>query len=637
MSSRLARSAILALALVAPLLAVAPASAVQVAQGVIVSPDPADFTPNVLNGRVNAIVQVGNTVVVGGAFDQVAEPGGPTLTRNNLFAFDATTGAISPDFTTSTSRHVFALATDGTDVFVGGEFGRIGGTDHLRVAKIDLSGHVQASFQAQVTAGSAVDDLAYANGRLYLGGAFTQVDGQARSNLAAVDPATGALFADVNVPFTGLHNGGTTHVAKLDVSPDGSTLVAVGNFTSVGGQSRDQIALLNLIGGAASLSTWSTQRFVHACASRFDTYIRDVDVSPDGSYFVVATTGAFIGGVNNGVLCDTASRWELGRTGPNQQPTWVDYAGGDTTYSIAATGAAIYVGGHFRWWNNPFAGDTVGPGTVKRKGIAALDPINGLPFSWNPGRKLGEGVFSLVGTADGLWVGNDTDQIGGETHARLAFFPVAGGETVPVHVPSTLPGELYSLPIAPTPATFLRHRSFDGSTAGSPITQTTSNMDWSTARGSFLSDGRIYYGNSDGKIKYRSFDGTHLGTEKSVYLRGLTTTQFPVANVTGMFYENGRLYYTLTGDDRLYYRYFTVESGVVGAVTFVASGPGDGFSWGTARGLALAGSTVIAARADGSLTRIGWSGGLPVAGTLTTVSTDPAQSWAARGMFVRNG
>jgi len=815
MSARLARRAVAALALLAPLLAASPASAVQVAQNVIVSPDPADFTPNVLNARVNAIVQVGNTMVVGGSFDQVAEPGGPTLTRDHLFAFDATTGAISSVFTTSTSDHVLALATDGTDVFVGGEFGRIGGATHLRVAKIDVSGNVISSFDAQVT-GSAVDDLAYADGRLYLGGAFTAVDGQPRSNFAAVDATTGAVLADVNIPFTGLHNGGTSHVAKIDVSPDGSTLVAVGNFTTVAGQAREQIALLDLVGGAASLATWSTQRFVPQCASRFDTYIRDVDISPDGSYFVVATTGAFFGGANAGVLCDTASRWELGPTGPNQQPTWIDYAGGDTTYSIATTGTAVYVGGHFRWWNNAFAGDTVGPGTVKRKGIAALDPINGLPFSWNPGRKLGEGVFSLVGTADGLWVGNDTDQIGGEYHARLAFFPVAGGETVPVHVPSTLPGELYSLPrngcsgpdpsvlyrvnaagpslpsldcgpdwarddsaspsplhnagsntasysavphvaatvpattpsavfsterwdpgggsemqwdfpvaagtdvtvrlyfanrcsctshvgdrkfdvtvegtkvlssydivadvgtdtgtmksfdvtsdgtvtvlfghvkenplvnaielidrdatpVTPPPATFLRHRSFDGATAGAPSTLTTSGVDWSTARGSFLSDGRIYYGTADGAMKYRSFNGTRVGTAKPVYLRGLTPAQFPVASVTGMFYENGRLYYTISGDDRLFYRYFTVESGVIGGVTFVASGPGDGFTWGTVRGLALAGTTVIAARADGSLTTIGWSGGLPVAGSLATVNTDPGQAWAANGMFVRNG
>jgi hypothetical protein len=54
--------------------------------------------------------------------------------------------------------------------------------------------------------------------------------------------------------------------------------------------------------------------------------MRDVDVSPDGSYFVVVTTGAY----RAGSLCDAAARWETAVTGPSQQPTWVDDTGSDT-------------------------------------------------------------------------------------------------------------------------------------------------------------------------------------------------------------------------------------------------------------------------------------------------------------------
>jgi hypothetical protein len=128
------------------------------------------------------------------------------------------------------------------------------------------------------------------------------------------------------------------------------------------------------------VTDWATTRFQQQCASVFDTYMRDVDVSPDGSYFVVGTTGAY----RAGSLCDAASRWELGTSGSGQQPTWVDYTGGDTLYSVAITGTAVYVGGHQRRMNNSFAADKAGPGAVAREGIAALDPVNGLPFSWNP-------------------------------------------------------------------------------------------------------------------------------------------------------------------------------------------------------------------------------------------------------------
>jgi hypothetical protein len=419
-------------------------------------------------------------------------------------------------------------------------------------------------------------------------------------------------------------------VAKLDVSPNGATLVAVGNFTTVAGQPREQIAILDLAGGSATLSSWSTQRFMRQCGVRFDTYIRDVDISPDGSYFVVGTTGGFFGGSNVGALCDTATRWEVGRTGADQQPSWIDYSGGDTTWSIASTGSAIYVGGHFRWWNNSYAGDTVGPGTVRRRGIAALDPVNGLPFTWNPGRKLGEGVFSLVATDQGLWVGNDTDTIGGETHERLAFFPVAGGTTVPVHQPATLPGTLWSLPRA---GANLTSRSFDGSSVG-PGTDRATSVDWTHARGAFLANGKLYTGWDDGKMYVRSFDGVKLGKAMPVYLNGLSPTYFAVANVTGMFLENGRLYYTVAGDDRLLMRYFSIQSQIVGSVTNVVSGTGGGFAWGEVRGMTQVGNAIFLARTDGNLYRVSWSAGAPVPGSQTVV--DASGAWVANGLFIRN-
>ena len=53
-----------------------PAAAVNVAHSVVVSADPAGTTPNVLDGQVNAIVQVGGKMIVGGTFTQVRRGGG---------------------------------------------------------------------------------------------------------------------------------------------------------------------------------------------------------------------------------------------------------------------------------------------------------------------------------------------------------------------------------------------------------------------------------------------------------------------------------------------------------------------------------------------------------------------------------
>ncbi len=76
-----------------------PAGAVQTPDTVVVNPDPADWTPDILDGQVNAILQMGTKVVVGGTFTQVRRAGfSAILTRNFLFAFDMDTGVIDPNF-----------------------------------------------------------------------------------------------------------------------------------------------------------------------------------------------------------------------------------------------------------------------------------------------------------------------------------------------------------------------------------------------------------------------------------------------------------------------------------------------------------------------------------------------------------
>jgi len=65
-----------------------------------------------------------------------------------------------------------------------------------------------------------------------------------------------------------------------------------------------------------------------------------IDIAPDGSYFVVVTTGAF----RANRLCDSVNRFELTTIAPNQVPTWTDWTGGDTSWSVSVSGTAVYVG-----------------------------------------------------------------------------------------------------------------------------------------------------------------------------------------------------------------------------------------------------------------------------------------------------
>jgi hypothetical protein len=604
-----------------------PGGAVNVPQSVVVSADPANWTPHVLDGKVDAIVAVGDKIVAGGLFTQVATADDPAtpIARSNIFAFDATTGAIDPNFAPVMDNEVesLAVAPDGLDVFAGGRFTKVNGTAQKSLAKLRLSDGARIT-QFKGKTNARVKDMALSGGKLYIGGTFATVDGVAQVALAAVDPTTGALSPDLNLQFSGPRTG-TLNVDKFDITPDGSKLIAIGNWTLVNGLQRDQIVMVDLTTTPDSVFDWATTRFQQQCAAVFDTYMRDVDVAPDGSYFVIATTGAY----RAGSLCDTASRWELGRTGSGQQPTWVEYTGGDTLYSVAITGPTVYVGGHQRWLNNPLRSGNAGPGAVAREGIAALDPRNGLPLSWNPGRDRGFGVFALVSTPAGLWIGSDTDRIGRyEYHGKIAFMPVAGGSAVPEPRVGAVPGELYRLGLTGV----MDHRAYDGTAFGAPAP--VPGVDWTQARGAFMVSGRLYTGWSDNNLYVRDFDGTTAGPATALNLAGVNTaTNFPVNRVTGMFFEpsSGRLYYTLSGDARLLYRYFTPESGVVGAETFTASATG----WSSVSGMTLASGKLYFATSNGNLSAVGFAGGVPTGAA--TVISGPAvdgQSWLSRGLFV---
>jgi hypothetical protein len=69
-------------------------------------------------------------------------------------------------------------------------------------------------------------------------------------------------------------------------------------------------------------------------------------------------------------------------------------------------------------------------------------------------------------------------------------------------------------------------------------------VDWSAVRGAFVVSGRLYTGQSDGTMTVRPFDGTTAGPATPLAFNGLTSTQLPISRITGMFFWNGRLYYT---------------------------------------------------------------------------------------------
>lgn len=622
--------------------------------GRIVSDEPGSNAPNILDGTVYSIAKVGNTIVVGGQFTQVQNYNTSlTLTRNNLLAFDATTGKLSTTFAPDPVDTVYKVlpAADGTSVYVAGGFGSAAGMPMPgRLFKVDVAtGSVDPNFTAPTISGD-IRDLELVGNHLFVAGKFTHINGVVQQALGTVFADTGKRDPYFDAVLAGLHR--TTHpedltnVLQISVNKQNTQLMAVGNFTSVDGQARSQIAMFD-IGNLPttadatvhqSLSTWSTNLYTSACSGSFETYLTDVEYSTDGSYFIVSTTGAY-GGLSGSMAgtvgCDVVARFENNSTAASAA-TWTAYTGGDTTWTVEVTENVVYAGGHQRWQNNPGAGDRAGQGAVSREGIAALNPLNGMPYSWNPTRARGVGVQDMLATSDGLYVGSDTTLIGHTTgntyHARIAVLPLAGGATLPKMQATTLPVDVYRVASG---ASQLTRRSFTGTTAGT-ATNVPTGPGWSTSTGAFMVNGVLYKTNTDGTLSKMSFDGTSYGTASPAATADALVFQADwhtdAKTITSLFYAAGRIYYTKSGTNALYRRGFEVEDDVVGQQRF--STTTASINWSNVRGALVVGNKLYYANTSGTLFSATWdqTSHNVVAGTVVAL-TGAGTGWSSRAMF----
>lgn len=419
-------------------------------QPAVVSENPADTTPHIVldntSYSVYAYAQVGRTVYAGGRFQQVQDPARTTTyDRPNLVAFDGETGVVSALNLAPNGMVTGIEATaDGTALYISGAFSTIGGLTRRGIAKYDLvNNRVDPTFTP--TGMRTVSDIRLANGYLIAAGNFTK-------KLMAMDLTTGADIGSINLTIAGVVDPAQeTRVKKLAVSPDGTRLVATGNFATVNGQLRKRAFMVNL-GPTATLSTWHAPRFDVDCAAKSKLIsAQGVDFSPDGSYFVVVATG---GPTGTAGVCDAAARFETANVSSSAQPTWINWTGGDTLYSVAVTGPAVYVGGHQRWLDNPSGSDFAGPGAVSRPGIGAIHPVTGKALPWNPTKSRYHGTMVLFATPAGLWVGSDGDKFGREDHAGIGFAPLDLGPTPDTTRPNTVIDSGPSGNVADSSATF---------------------------------------------------------------------------------------------------------------------------------------------------------------------------------------
>ncbi|WP_091656651.1 delta-60 repeat domain-containing protein [Micromonospora auratinigra] len=615
------------------------------ATATLASANPADLTPHAKDGETRAFAQVGNLVYVGGSFTQIRQTATSAWqAQRYLFAYDRTTGAISTTFLPVLDGAVNTLvAGPGGTLIVGGSFGTVNGVVRKNLVALDpATGAIVGSWVGR-SDGGTVRDLELHDNWLYVAGAFNWVNGTAHAGLARLNATTGAIDPAFVVNATGGRNSASPYVWTIDVSPDGNTLVAGGNFMYLNGLSRNQIGLVDVGAATPAVLDWSTEKYVPPCAApqTFIHYVQSVKFGEDGSYFIVGSNG---GGGWPAAYCDALVRFETAARGTGQLATWVDFTGNDTITSVEVADGVIYLGGHFRWLNNPNASDNAGAGAVDRLGIAAVTPATGLPVNWNPRRSGGSALpagTTAWGSAvpviwrgsDGVYFGQNSDGMGDEYHGRLGMFPMAGGRTItPKNAPTATTGYLY----LKTADGEVAKVSFDGSTLGAPATVAQPN--WTGAGATWRVSDRIYWSHlvsgtpTGSRIDISLFSGSAIGApwEASGY-----NDWYNPAAMSGAFYLDGRLYYTRAGSSALYYRYFEIDGNYLGATEFVL--PTTGLSWSTVRGMAWYDGHIVYGATDGTLRSVAFdpTAAPAVNGAAATVlaAATPELTWSSPGMF----
>ena len=429
------------------------AAAVVVAFAAGVAPASAQTTqvpPWSANGSVSDVVRLApHRLLVAGSFTRIGRSTGSAA----LIGRDSARALPFPVFEGGPVR---AFAADGTGGwFVGGDFRSVGGVPRAGLAHVLPDGTIDPTFAHEFRKvedtrpyPGTVRALAVTDGRLFVGGVFDQVDGVARSSLAAFelgdgslaswDPQAGsavesrvnALAVDGSTVFVGgwfnrIAGADRNGVAALDAStgvaspwnPDAANVNAIvldagtvylgGLFDTVGGQPRNFIAAVDEISGEPTPWNPGAVAPVHALA------------------LDAATVFVGMGNTGNDSRHAGLSIYAYSRAGTGSN-TWFRRSTGDIEAMVADAGA-LYLAGSF---------DALGG--IARSRLGALDTATGKVLPWNPDPAVfetfdfpGTSLYALAAAPAGVLAGGDFAFLRGVRRTGLAVVDPATGAVAP--------------------------------------------------------------------------------------------------------------------------------------------------------------------------------------------------------------
>ncbi|MDH5223361.1 MAG: hypothetical protein OEW46_01130 [Actinomycetota bacterium] len=310
-----------------------------------------DGTTWMANGFVKASVQYGNVMFIGGDFSKLGEsvfPGpnsGPFVDGyTGLAAIDMTTGQaianFKPRLTANANQTltVFALEMVGNRLFVGGQFSTVNGENHYNLAALDINpvtfrDTVVSTFDTVVGIPGNSNEgtfevrtiLAGPDG-LYVGGAFSKVDGKGRPKTAKLEFDGSLVNAYKTAGVDGI-------VHDMVWAADAQSIFLAGGFKQLGiGNPRYALGRIDPTSGATL--PWAVP----------SSQIPGATTTGQTCYELATTTTRLFAGCGKKPNFVGAFRLDAGDVGTR---TWQYGTGGNVqTVHLLPNGDDLVIGGH---------------------------------------------------------------------------------------------------------------------------------------------------------------------------------------------------------------------------------------------------------------------------------------------------
>lgn len=397
-----------------------------------------------MNTPVQAITQVGDTVFTGGDYKNVVSASGEVVDQKFLTGYDVHSGELVRSFMPKFNGQIKSLeGLSNGKLAVGGEFTEVNDQPVAGFVMLDpVTGEIDQETKWKVenrltTGVTSVRTIEEKNGFLYIGGSFTHVTGNTSAypvyarNAARFKMDDGSADKSWQPEFNGTVNG-------LSAGDDGENVYAAGYFSQNRGERSWKLANINTVDGKLK-QPWSWKLSMTRADPNSPTAQRDgfhFDVQDADTSVWTAGAEHLIAQYNKGDLSRMSS--SITKSGGDFQDLYRDQKN-EIIYGACHCGDWVYEGGDQH--NDPW---TTSTDIHNIRLVGAWDEKSGqyLP-DFNPtlGGQKGNGVWeSFIDSTGVLWFGGDISKSVGTsgTQDTVGFVRYEPRDITPTAAPKNL-------------------------------------------------------------------------------------------------------------------------------------------------------------------------------------------------------